>query len=197
MKLKVTNITAAGLPAIGVQAVGGIVSIAPGDFYEGEFTDNEAIGLNAMPTTFKVEGFTQPEPQAETAPPDKDTGKRDLNNDTEEMAAMRAKFDRSYEALGKERDKLAADLATVTTERDGLKSELSAALEKLQTTGGGDTTKAEPLTLDQAIDQLDDANDAHWTQAGKPSLEHLQHVTQNANLKRADIDALNITRAKA
>lgn len=50
------------------------------------------------------------------------------------------------------------------------------------------------VTLEEALTGLDNANDAHWTQAGKPSLEHLQQVTGNADLKRADVDALNVTR---
>lgn len=50
------------------------------------------------------------------------------------------------------------------------------------------------VALEEALAGLDNANDAHWTQAGKPSLEHLQNVTGNSDLKRAEVDALNVTR---
>lgn len=51
------------------------------------------------------------------------------------------------------------------------------------------------MSLADALAQLDKANDAHWTQGGKPSLDILQVLTGNADLKRADVDATGVMRA--
>lgn len=49
------------------------------------------------------------------------------------------------------------------------------------------------VSLSDAVAGLDHDDDKQWTQAGKPSLEHLAQVT-GAEVKRADVDALNVVR---
>ena len=49
------------------------------------------------------------------------------------------------------------------------------------------------VSLSDAVNALDHKDDTHWTQGGKPNLEHLAKVT-GSEVKRADVDALNVVR---
>lgn len=55
--------------------------------------------------------------------------------------------------------------------------------------------QTQTVSLQDAVADLDNANDEHWTQGGKPSLEHLAKVT-GGEVKRADVDALGVERKK-
>lgn len=46
-----------------------------------------------------------------------------------------------------------------------------------------------PMTLLQAVQSLDDKNEAHWTNGGKPDLDTLKTLT-GGDLTRAEVDAL-------
>lgn len=186
MKLKVTNISER---EFGANAMRGTIMVKPGQTIEEEFSDNEAIGINGDTAIFKVEGFdiAKIEKSALVA---KDAGERDKNGDTEEMAQMRQRFDVSYSTLQTENKNLRSDVAALTTERDALKGELATALAN----AGG---KSEPMSLKDAVASLDNANETHWIGSGKPSLEHLKHLTGNDALTRSEVDAFDVVRKPA
>lgn len=54
-----------------------------------------------------------------------------------------------------------------------------------------------PLSLEEAIGQLDPTNDDHWTAAGLPSLAILKTLTGNTSLTRDEVDAIGRVRDSA
>lgn len=188
MKLTVTNKTGGvyGVNAL-VDGVPRVVDLKDGETWEGEFDDNEAKALNGR-TGWEVKGYSEPKG-------------------------------------GQQSNDVAGDVAQITQERDDAKAKLQdiinlfdsdevdelnvkSAVERLiqdAATKPAETTNDEafnsPLNdgktdLAAAVALLDDKNDDHWTDAGKPSIEALKGLT-GGNVTRAQVDALPTQRERA
>lgn len=187
MKLTFKNISE---NAYGVNALRGTLQMAPGETATEEFAPGEARAIKNNHAVFEIiDGYDESELATDYPGGSltKDAGERDENGDTKEMAQMRRMFDTSYAQLGEKNAVLVRDLAAITAERDDLKN-------KLANVGGPGTGK---MSLADAVASLDNKNDAHWTEGGKPDLDTLKGLTGNDSLKRADVDAVGIERKKA
>jgi hypothetical protein len=201
MKLTVKNV---GPNPTQVRTTAGVKDLARGASIDAEFTDAEAINLNANTAVFEVQGFVHPGV-------DTSAGKVDENGDTPEMAGLRKRFDSAWAVqasdLQKARDTLGgiAALFGDNVNQDEIKDKVAAiiaenaALKSPSTGNAGGPGASGPAgakpTLAEAVTSLDDANDAHWTDGGKPDLETLKELT-GAPVKRADVDALTPARVR-
>lgn len=153
--------------AYGVNALRGTLDIAPDETATEEFTYGEALAIKNNHDVFEIL-----EGWDESEAPKASEGEG-------ESAAIIAD-------LRKRLATAEADNKTLRAENDTLKTGGGS--------GNGNETKP---TLAEAVASLDNANDEHWTEAGKPSLDVLKKITGNNDLKRAEVDALNIERKQA
>ena len=79
---------------------------------------------------------------------------------------------------------LEKQVADLTAERDNLAAKLAVA-----------ESSSGKLSLADAVASLDDANNDHWTDGGKPDLKALAALTGGA-VTRADVDALSPARMR-
>lgn len=145
----------------------GLVELSNGETYEGEFDDGEAKAIAANKDMFKVSGYVEPDA---------------------------TKSDKVGEARIAELEQQVADL---TTENAALREQVAKFdADGNGKTGGSASTNSQPVTLTDAVNSLDDKNDAHWTEGGKPDLKVLSGLTKT-EVKRADVDAIARVRKTA
>ena len=156
----------------------GSVVIEPGQSFTGEFSDGEASNLRGNTAVFEVtEHGDDGAPVRGNVYSDPDGGKA-----RERAASVLAVF-----------EPLAVRMLATTPE--DLADKLNAALDELdelKAKAGGDT---KTMTLTEAVASLDDKNEAHWTDAGKPDLDTLKQLT-GGDVKRAEVDALDPPRVR-
>jgi hypothetical protein len=214
MKLRIKN---KGASPTFVHSTSGRLPIEPGQEVTGEFEDGEAANIKANTAVFEVTGYVAPKPGEALK-----NVERGADGDTPEMAAMRKRFDVAYGELNNAHTVTLADLESASESNSAIRdalglddgddvlesivslmaenTDLKAQIAKFDADGdgktGGSKSTTAPVTLTQAIAALDDANDAHWIQSGKPDLAHLKEVT-GGEVTRAEVDALNRIRKTA
>lgn len=82
-------------------------------------------------------------------------------------------------------------IAALERENEQLKAHIVELTEKLAVAESG----AGKLSLADAVAALDDNNDDHWTDGGKPDLKALAGLT-GGSVSRADVDALSPARVR-
>lgn len=195
MKLTVTNLLSYpyGVNAR-VDGADRVVTLAPNETWEGEFSDNEAKALT-MNASFAVKGYAAPADQPKT----------DVAGDVAQVTKER---DEARSAL--------VDIANLFGTPDVDELNVKAAVQRLiedsrdvvvdvgagneltPSTGGrkpNETDADVGVDLAAAVALLDDTNDDHWTQAGKPDIAALKSLT-GGDVTRAQVDALPTQRER-
>lgn len=205
MRLTVTNRINS---PYGLHTTEGPRMLNPGEKIEADFTDAEARNIAGNPAVFLVEGYTEIQ-SASSAPPssgqreDAEFAHPDLVGPIAarlNIADAAAFTDTVIKALD-EGDKARQTLADIAALfGDGVNPEevedkVADLIDQVAAFDGdgdgktGGSTGNEKLSLADAVASLDDANDAHWIQSGKPALEVLSDLT-GSNVLRADADAI-------
>lgn len=213
MKLTVTNKTGRsyGVNAI-IDGYPQVVELAHNETWEGDFDDNEATALSKR-DGWKVEGYAEPKGSGKPDVSQTQDAINELKSDRDDLAAFKAGLGPIANRLGiHDSDEFAPRVTGALDDGEKAKQSLTeiaelfgtsdvdelnvkAAVEKLlqaqrdhQQQGGTD--------LAAAVALLDDKNDEHWTDAGKPSIEALKTLT-GGNVTRAQVDALPTQRERA
>lgn len=184
--MKVTNL---GVSPVSVFCGGISMAVAPNDFIDSEkFTAGEIEFVKKYPQQFGVEGDV---PTGEFDQDDYDAAKRDRETlqsiidlfGTPEVDRLNVKS-----AV----ERLIQDLAAkgdVTVEVNGGSGDLIASQSNETTIATTIDTSPGASDLASAVALLDDANDDHWTQAGKPKIQALKSLV-DGEITAADYDAL-------
>lgn len=191
-----------------VFAADGQKMLDPGATYTGEFSDGEAANLRGNTAAFDVTGDGVTD---NSAKPDKSGEVPEHIGNF--LSGLQPVAERVH-ALGiddftgqmttalDERDAAAKSVADIRAALDiGEGDDILATIAKLKSGNANANANANShtggkLTLEKAIASLDDKNEAHWTDAGKPDLDTLKSLTGD-DVRRADVDALVPPRVRA
>lgn len=190
-KLKVKNLL--GRP-YQVRAAIGLVELSPGEEWEGEFEDGEATALNGN-ESFEVSGYTEPKGGTSSQSSGKDADVDDLRRFKSSVGPIAARL--KIGDAAQFTDRVIAALDEKDERISTLEAENAAMREQIAkfdgngdgNIGGSTSTNSQPMTLTAAVNSLDDKDDAHWTEGGKPDLKVLAGLT-GGDVKRADVDAI-------
>lgn len=204
-KLQVKNIWSG---PYGVNTLGGSQVIEPGRHIIAEFNDAEAANIRGNKSVFEVTDIGADgklDTSTKSADPAGDDARARAGKIIELLSGVAYKLGlKQAEELPEAVDKLIAKV-------EKLEGQLQAIAELFPNTAVEDiavkiadalTAKAASgdlstkPTLAEAVASLDDAKPEHWIESGKPNLDVLKELTGNADLKRADVDALTPARVR-
>lgn len=174
-KLTITNVYD---QPYGANTVSGTVHLAVGETKTLEFSEAEAKGIRGNPKVFKIggeDGLNTTKISAE-----------DQRAMADAKALMSNLAPIAYKLGANTPEELAPAIEKLIAENERLTAELAAKAGQ---------SDAKP-TLAEAVASLDDKNDAHWIQSGKPNLDALKDAT-GGEVSRADVDAIGRVRSTA